>query len=70
MGNQLASLLIAPLQIIAGLFIMYNFIGVSFVSGVGVMVLMIVCTFFSSKRTVKYNEQVLKAKDERMNVTQ
>lgn len=70
MGYQLAALLVAPIQIIVGVLLMYFFIGVSFVSGIVTMLVMIICTFFLSKKAVALNEQVLKAKDARMKVTQ
>jgi ABC-type bacteriocin/lantibiotic exporter with double-glycine peptidase domain len=70
LGYQAAALLMAPLQIIIGIIMMYWFIGVSFVTGIIVMALMIACTFFTSKFSIRYNEQLLKVKDARMKVTQ
>jgi len=55
MGFQLAALFVAPVQIVVGIIIMYTFIGVSFVSGIGMMLLMIGCTFFLAKRSIRYN---------------
>jgi len=49
---------------------MYIFIGISFLSGVVMMVIMIGLTYFVSKVTVNYNKDVLKAKDKRMKATQ
>lgn len=63
MGFQLTALIFTPLQVIIGLWLMYNFIGISFLSGIGVMILTIVCTFILSKISIKANENVLKAKD-------
>jgi hypothetical protein len=42
---------------------MYNFIGISFLSGVGIMVITVTCTFIFSKISIRANEKVLKAKD-------
>jgi membrane protein YdbS with pleckstrin-like domain len=70
MGFQMACLLLTPLQIVAGIAMMYWFIGISFLAGIGVMLLMIGFTFFLMKYVVKYNEAVLKVKDQRMKVTQ
>jgi ABC-type bacteriocin/lantibiotic exporter with double-glycine peptidase domain len=63
MGYQLSSALTAPFQIIIGIAMMYYFIGLSFVAGFGAMIFMILCSYITSKRTVKLNEQVLKVKD-------
>lgn len=70
MGFQLTALIFTPLQVILGLWLMYNFIGISFLSGIGVMILTITLTFVFSKISIKANENVLKAKDERMKVTE
>ena len=70
MGFQLSAVIVIPFQIIIGIIMMYNFIGVSFVSGIGTMVIMIFCTFLTAKKSIKYNEDVLVVKDERMKVTQ
>jgi hypothetical protein len=63
MGNQLSSVIFTPIQIIIGVILMYHFIGPSFLSGIGMMIVMIVITYFFAKKTVKYNDQVLKVKD-------
>jgi hypothetical protein len=63
MGFQMASLLLTPLQIVAGIAMMHWFIGISFLAGIGVMLLMIGFTFFLMKYYVRYNEAVLKIKD-------
>lgn len=63
MGFQLTALIFTPLQVMIGLWLMYNFIGVSFLSGLGVMIVTIGFTFVFSKVAIKANEDVLKAKD-------
>lgn len=63
LGFQLASLLVTPIQIIGGIVLMYWFIGISFLSGIGVMLLTILITFFLSKFMVRYNNGILKTKD-------
>jgi hypothetical protein len=70
MGTQLTSALYTPLQIIIGVTLMYNYIGVSFASGMGAMITMIGLTFLVAKSISKVNETTLKAKDSRMKVTQ
>ena len=69
-GFQLTALIFTPIQVLVGLWLMYNFIGVSFLSGVGVMLITIALTFVCAKISIKANEDVLKAKDERMKVTE
>lgn len=55
MGFQLASLLFTPIQVAIGIFLMYNFIGISFLSGFGVMIMTMSITFFLIKASVKFN---------------
>ncbi len=63
MGYQLTALIFAPIQVLIGLYLMYSFIGISFLSGIGVMILTLGLTILLSKITVRLNENVLKAKD-------
>lgn len=56
MGFQLSALLFAPLQVGIGIFLMYNFIGISFLSGIGVMLVTMLFTYFLIKVSVKVNE--------------
>ena len=63
MGFQLTAIFFTPIQVLIGLWLMYSFIGISFLSGVGVMIFTIGLTFIFSKFSVKLNESVLKAKD-------
>jgi hypothetical protein len=56
MGYQLSSLLFAPLQIIIGIIMMYNFIGISFLAGMATMIFMISITYFVAKKSIIYNE--------------
>jgi len=70
MGYHLSAFLYGPMQILGGLGIMYSFVGISFFSGLAVIILLFLSSYFVSKKIIKYNELVLKAKDERMKVTQ
>jgi hypothetical protein len=70
MGYQIAGLLFAPIQIIIAIYLIYSYIGVSFLAGIAVMVITIFITFLLTKKIVKANDQVLKAKDVRLKVTQ
>jgi ABC-type bacteriocin/lantibiotic exporter with double-glycine peptidase domain len=49
---------------------MYWVLGISFLVGVGIMIFIIVLSYFLSKINAKLNEEILKAKDERMKTTQ
>jgi len=55
MGFQLAALVFTPFEVIIGLWLMYNFIGISFVSGIAVMLITVSCTFIFSKLSIKAN---------------
>lgn len=55
MGVQLTSVLYTPLQILIGVWLMYTYIGVSFVSGMSTMLVMIALTFFLAKKISKVN---------------
>ena len=70
MGYQIASILFFPFQIIVGLYLMYSYIGIAFLTGIGVMICTSVSTFFLAKKSIAYNDKVLKVKDERMKLTQ
>jgi ABC-type bacteriocin/lantibiotic exporter with double-glycine peptidase domain len=70
MGVQLTSVLYTPLQILIGVWLMYSYIGFSFLFGMGTMVVMIAATFLLAKKISKVNEQTLQCKDQRMKVTE
>lgn len=63
---NLASLAYFPILIVFALVILYFYIGISFLAGVGIMILLMICTLFLSKIANKGNDQLLKAKDARM----
>ena len=67
---QMTALLFMPLQFTIALFLMYYFIGVSFLSGIAVMILAILINFFLQRIALRLNEKLLKAKDGRMKVTE
>jgi hypothetical protein len=70
MGYQLTALLFTPLQIIIGIYLMYYYIGISFLAGILVMVITIIITFFLTKAIRSINDKTLKAKDARMKLTE
>ena len=49
---------------------MYHFIGISFLAGVGVMLVTLTLTYLFQKKAYQYNSKILEKKDERMKVTQ
>lgn len=66
----MAAILLAPIQIIVGIIMMYYFIGIAFLAGIGIMLITILCTFMTAKKSYGYNKKILNKKDERMKVTQ
>jgi len=69
-GYEFAAILIAPLQIVVGILMMYYFIGISFLSGIIMLIVVLLITYFITKRTFDYNKKLLDEKDGRMKVTQ
>jgi uncharacterized membrane protein (DUF485 family) len=61
-------LLYAPIQIVFGLALLYLYIGLSFLVGFGVMVILMLFTMIFSKIAANNNDRLLKAKDARMKV--
>lgn len=55
-GFELACIIIVPIQIVVGLIMMYHFIGISFLAGIGVMCVTIPCTYFTAKRSYRFNK--------------
>ena len=55
-GYHLSAILYGPIQIVFGLVMMYVFIGVSFFSGVAVLVIVLLINFSLIKKTNKYND--------------
>lgn len=70
MGYQMGALIYTPVQIIIALILLYLYIGISFLVGLGVMILLMCFTLFFSKIATTYNDELLKAKDIRMKVTE
>lgn len=70
MGDQIASFLYGPIQIIVGLVVMYFVLGIAFLSAILTMIVILFISYFISKVSVKLNEKSLKAKDERMKATE
>lgn len=69
-GDQLSAFLYGPLQIVVGLVMMYYILGFTFLATIAVIVVVMAASYFFSKITVKLNREVLRAKDERMKVTE
>ena len=68
-GYFLSAFFYGPIQIVAGVVMMYGFVGMSFLAAVGVMLLLAIFSYFNGKTQRKINDKVLKAKDERVKVT-
>lgn len=55
-GFQLAAFFYGPIQVIFALLMMYFYVGVSFLSGVGVVMVLMVINYFMSKKINRLNE--------------
>jgi len=69
-GYSMASLVYGPMQIIFGLVMIYLYVGLSFSGGIGVIIFLLIMSYFLSKKENELNDLVLEAKDERMKKTQ
>ena len=68
-GYHISTFFYGPIQIVAGLVLIYTYVGLSFVAAVAVMVLLAAFSWFNGKAQRAINEKKLKAKDERLKVT-
>lgn len=66
----MAALFYGPLQIICGMIMLYFLLKLAILASVGILIVVLVLSYFLSKITVRINEELLKAKDERMKVTE
>jgi hypothetical protein len=62
-GFELSAAIAAPFQIIVGIILMYHYIGLSFLAGLGVMGLTIFSTYITAKRSYRFNKEILRCKD-------
>jgi ABC-type bacteriocin/lantibiotic exporter with double-glycine peptidase domain len=70
MGFQLVSIFYFPLQIGVSFYILYTYIGISFLVGIGTMIVMMVITLIITRISTKENDKLLVAKDARMKTTE
>jgi ABC-type bacteriocin/lantibiotic exporter with double-glycine peptidase domain len=68
MGYSLSDVILLPLQLTVGIYLMYSFIGVSFLAGMGIIFLLGLQTFIIGKVSAKANDKLLTAKDKRMKI--
>ena len=54
-GYDLSAVILAPPQIVVGMVMMYDFIGISFVAGIVVMIITILSTYVTAKRSYRFN---------------
>ena len=64
-----SAVLFFPIQIILGIVLMYLIIGVSFIGGIGIIVVIGIINFVISKIGRILNEKLMKKKDARMKKT-
>ena len=69
LGFYTSAVIFFPIQLGIGIYLMYSFIGLSFLAGIGVILLMALFILINSKLNAKANEKLLKAKDKRMKAT-
>jgi ABC-type bacteriocin/lantibiotic exporter with double-glycine peptidase domain len=67
---QVASVFFTPLKIIIALEMLAFFIGVSFLVGLAIMIVLMLFTVVFSKISAKVNDELLKAKDSRMKIAE
>lgn len=60
----------APLKLIVGLGLMYAILGLTFLSSIGILGVILLISYFLTKTMKKLNEKMLKAKDKRLKVTE
>jgi len=58
-----------PIQLVVGLYLIWTYVGISFVGGLIVIFLMGIINFFITKYSVKYQKVLMKDKDQRMKIT-
>lgn len=68
-GWDLGSVLFAPAVLVFGIIYMYINLGLSFIAGMGVMILVLLIVYFITKRLNRVNDNLLKSKDSRMKIT-
>lgn len=56
MGYQLGTILFTPIEITVGVVLMYNLVGVAFLSGFAIMLIVMLLVFFSTKKIAKIND--------------
>jgi hypothetical protein len=69
-GPQLTAVLYTPLQIVIAVYLMYRFIGLSFIVGMLTMIGLITITIRLAKRIRTINNTTNQAKDRRATITQ
>jgi len=69
LGFYTSAVLFFPIQLGIGIYLMYSFIGISFLAGIGIILLMGLFILINSRLNAKANEKLLKAKDRRMKTT-
>jgi ABC-type protease/lipase transport system fused ATPase/permease subunit len=67
-GYYLSDVLLMPFQLAVGIYLMYSFIGVSFLVGIGIIFGIALMTYFNSKLNSEANGKLLTAKDRRMKI--
>jgi ATP-binding cassette subfamily C (CFTR/MRP) protein 2 len=69
LGFYCNAIIFFPIQLAVGMFLMYRFIGVAFLAGIAVILIMGLFIFINSKLMLKTNDKLLVSKDKRMKTT-
>ena len=69
LGFHTTAILFIPFQLGVGIFLLYSFIGISFLAGFGIIIIIGIVMFIINKLNTKANDGLLKAKDKRMKIT-
>ena len=69
-GGHMSALLFGPVQIVIGLIMMFLIARVALLTSVVIIIVILVVSYFLSKINAKLNQELLKAKDERMKATE
>ena len=65
----ISGVIIFPLQLAAGIYIMYYLVGIAFLPGFGIILLMSVVNYGLGKLYMKYQKNVMEEKDIRMKIS-
>jgi ATP-binding cassette subfamily C (CFTR/MRP) protein 1 len=69
LADYVAGVLFLPIRLVIGIFLMYSLVGMHFMSGLGVMILVCIINYFQGKALGRNSRKIMEASDERMKAT-